>query len=314
MPLVSVIVVTFNSAKHIAGCLHFLEKLESSDRVEVILIDNASQDGTIFCLPEVGRFLRVLNNDENVGFARAVNRAANFVCGKYLLLLNPDAVISMPMIRELVQFAESKPEFGIYGPRALFPDARENPKGCWNAPTLWSVFCLETGLTRAFRHSGVFDPEYVRINLTRDWQSVDILSGYCTLIRRDLWDELKGFDESFYMYGEDADFCLRAAKLGWKPVVVPRLVAKHAVAASAASAGRMQSQVNAGRLGVVGRHLPSWQKFPIQCLMRFGAALRLSAAKAVVVLKGAAGARAVADAREVWNTRSEWLAGYHIRR
>lgn len=313
MNAVQVIVVTYNSAKQIAVCTDALDRNPASDVITLTIVDNASSDDTLSRIPPVRYPIQVIRRDENIGFAKAVNLAAGTARSKYLLLLNPDAEFTLNAVEDLVAFAESNPSFGIYGPRATHFDGKENPKGCWHFPTLWSVFCLETGLTSLFRKSRLFDREYVNIASGRDFQEVDILSGFCVLIRRDVWERLGGFDRSFFMYGEDADFCARAKKLGFSPVLIPWICAPHAVGASAKNRGTMQSQVNAGRLGTMYRHLPTWQHSVLCFLMHFGAWLRLASASILVSLGRPAQMRRLDDARIVWKARRSWCLGYRER-
>src|SRR5204862_7187826 len=110
-----------------------------------------------------------------------------------------------------------------------------DPKSCWGAPTLWSLVCFASGLSTLFPRTRLFDPESLGRWPRDTEQEVDIVTGCLLLTRRNVWDELGGFDERFWVYGEDADFCLRAAGRGWRPAITPRATVVHVVGASSAS-------------------------------------------------------------------------------
>ncbi|MBT5878981.1 MAG: glycosyltransferase [Rhodospirillaceae bacterium] len=139
--------------------------------------------------------------------------------GDYLLLLNPDTIVLDGAIDKLVAFAGEKPEAAIWGGRTLFGDSSLNPASCWSRQTIWSLFCQALGLTTLFRQTNFFNPEGIG-GWNREGQcQVDIVSGCFLLIRRKFWERLGGFDQKFFMYGEEADLCLRAAKAGARPMV-----------------------------------------------------------------------------------------------
>jgi hypothetical protein len=139
---------------------------------------------------------------------------------KRLLLLNPDTLILDDAIDRLFAFAENTPILGIWRGRTVFADGSLNPKSCWRQMTIWSVFCTLVGLS-FFRSSPVFYSEGYGGWPRNTVRRVDLVTGCFFLIDRDLWERLCGFDPTFFMYGEEADLCLRAATLGAKPTVTP---------------------------------------------------------------------------------------------
>lgn len=194
----------------------------------VVVVDNASGDGSAEGVAAGFPHVELVRLDRNVGFARANNLAAGRAgdC-EFLLLLNPDTVVRPGAIGRLVAFAEAHPEASIFGGRTVFADGRLNPASCWRRPTVWSVFCIASGLTAVFGRWGLFSSESYGRWRRDSVRQVDIVSGCFFLIRRRVWDELGGFDPAFFMYGEEADLCLRARKLGHTCLICPEAEIVH---------------------------------------------------------------------------------------
>lgn len=224
----SILVISFNTSALTLACLESLYRETTPGLAgDVIVVDNASTDGSAEAI--AGRFPQVelIRLDRNVGFAKANNLAAERARGEYLLLLNPDTVVQDRAIERLVAFADAHAEAAIFGGRTLFGDGTLNPASCWRRPTLWSAFCIASGLTSIFGRWGLFSPESYGRWKRDTMREVDIVSGCFFLIRRRAWDELGGFAPEFFMYGEEADLCLRARKLGHRCLICPDATIVH---------------------------------------------------------------------------------------
>lgn len=189
---------------------------------EVIVVDNASADGSAEAIAREFPEFRLIASQENLGFARANNLAATHATAERLLLLNPDTLVDAGAIDELLAFADRTPGTGIWGGRTRFGDGSPNPTSCWRRPTPWSVFCSASGLAGVFKGSRLFNPESLGVLSDGAELPVDVVTGCLLLIDRALWERLEGFDPAFFMYGEDADLCLRARKLGARPMVTAK--------------------------------------------------------------------------------------------
>lgn len=215
---VSVLVVSYGTREltlaALAAIRAAIASRDDGPRFEVLVVDNASPDDSAEAIAATFPDVRLLVLDENAGFARGNNLAAAEARGRYLLLVNPDTVVEPDALHAVFEFAEAHPAAGIVGGRTTFADGTLNPTSCWRRPTVWSVFCLGAGLTSLFRRSSIFDPESMGRWARDDARRVDIVTGCFLLVRREVWDALGGFDESFTMYGEDFDLSLRAAALG----------------------------------------------------------------------------------------------------
>jgi GT2 family glycosyltransferase len=211
IPRVSIIIVSFNTKAMTLDCVASVLTETRQVSFELIVWDNASSDGSADALEEAyGDRIRLIRSQENLGFAAANNRAAEGAHGDFLLLLNPDTVVLDRAIDRLVDFAQQNPASEIWGGRTLFKDGRLNPSSCWGRQTLWSLFCQATGLSVAFKRITLFNSEGIGGWNREGVRKVDIVSGCFLLIRTDLWRQLAGFREAFFMYGEEADLCLRA--------------------------------------------------------------------------------------------------------
>jgi N-acetylglucosaminyl-diphospho-decaprenol L-rhamnosyltransferase len=226
--MLSIIVVSYNTREMTVECLRSIFREAIHDSYEVIVLDNASTDGSVEEIELVFKDrITLISSTINLGFAAGNNYAVREAKGNRILLLNPDTVVLNHAIDRLLEFSREYPDAGIWGGRSYSGDGKIDVTSCWSRQTLWSLFCRAFGLTKLFKHSGLMNPEGIG-----DWnregvRRVDIVTGCFMLIDRGLWDGLKGFNEQFYMYGEEADFCLRALSAGCNPIVTDEAAIIH---------------------------------------------------------------------------------------
>ena len=223
----SIIIISYNTRELTVACVRSLLAQTKKAEFDVMVVDNLSTDGSADTIASKFPQVRLIRSDRNLGFACANNVAAQDMSREWLLLLNPDTVVLAGAIDKLLVFAKAHPETSIFGGRTLFPDRSLNPSSCWRRPTLWSMFCISSGLTSIFRNSELFNPEAYGGWRRDTVRQVDIVSGCFLLIRRNLWERLGGFDPAFFMYGEEADLCWRAAKLGERCLICPEATIIH---------------------------------------------------------------------------------------
>ncbi len=219
-PRVSILLVSFNTREHTLEALRCAFE-QTRSAAEVIVVDNASADGSAEAIRARFPGVTLLAESTNLGFGRAVNLAASRATAPYLLLLNPDTRVLDGAIDRLLAFADAHPSAGIYGGVTCYEDGSQNPESCWNRPTLWSTACQATGLAALLPRSAWANPERARFPAGGEPFEIDIVTGCFLLVRRDLWGRLGGFDPDFFVYGEDFDLCLRAGALGHRPLVLP---------------------------------------------------------------------------------------------
>jgi GT2 family glycosyltransferase len=294
-PDVSILIVTYRCREAARACLESLRETVAVPH-EVIVLDNASGDGTVEMVRAGFPDVRLIASEENLGFALGCNRAAEEARGEYVLLLNPDTVVHEGAVANLLAFARANPRHGLYGGRTLDPDGSVNPGSCWGAPTLWSLFCFATLLTSAFKRTRLFDPESLGGWKRDTVREVDVVTGCLLLAPKALWGELGGFDTRFFMYGEDADLSLRAAALGYRPAITPDAVVTHEIGVSSAAREDKLLLLFRGKATLLRKH---WR------------GLRLRAG--LGLLQAGIGLRSLISRgpwSQVWRSRSEWLDGY----
>lgn len=304
-PLVSIIVVSYNTREMTLEALQSALD-ETTIPHEIITVDNASTDGSAEAIAEAfpaDRFpnMTFLPETDNHGFAKANNIAAKLARGRYLLLLNPDTIVLDGAIDKLVAFAEARPKAKVWGGRTLFGDRSLNPTNCWAHMSVWSLVCRVTGLTSIFAASPIFNPEAYGDWQRDDEREVGIVTGCFFLIERDFWNELDGFDDTFVMYGEEADLCLRATAAGARPRITPEAEIVHYVGAASSVGVEKRIMVMRAKVSLIERHFPGWQRPVGLMLLRLWAGTRALAA----TLMGKA-----SPWREVWQRRGEWLGGW----
>ncbi|HXV34302.1 MAG TPA: glycosyltransferase family 2 protein [Gaiellaceae bacterium] len=294
-PDVSILIVTYRCRDAARACLASLRDTVDVPH-EIVVLDNASGDGTVEMVREEFPDVRLIASEENLGFALGCNRAAEAARGEYLLLLNPDTEAHEGAVANLLAFARAHPEHGLYGGRTLDPDGSVNPGSCWGAPTLWSLFCFATLLTSAFKRTRLFDPESLGGWKRDTVREVDIVTGCLLLAPRTLWEELGGFDTRFFMYGEDADLSLRAAALGYRPAITPDAVVTHEIGVSSAAREDKLMLLFRGKATLLRKH---WRG----PRLRLGLGLLVAGVRLRSRISGG-------PWTQVWQNRADWLAGY----
>ena len=302
---VSILIVTYRSRQAARECLESLYSVTAGVDYEVVVVDNASADGTADMVRAEFPHARLIALDENVGFAPGINLAAEAAVGEYLLLLNPDTVVHEGAVENLVAFARRRPEHGLYGGRTVRPDGALDPGSCYAQPTLWSLFCFATMLTVAFKGSPIFDPELLGRWQRDSVREVGIVTGCLLLAPRSVWQRLGGFDGRFFMYAEDADLTLRAIRAGYRPAITPDAEITHAVGVSSAQPDRLILLFQ-GKVTLLRKHWRSPRREAGIALVLLGVG-----ARALVARLLARRASARLDAwRDVWRARRTWLRGY----
>ena len=304
-PTVSILVISYNTRDMTLECLRSVVT-ETTVPYELIVLDNQSSDGSADAIAAESPNVVLLSADENHGFAKGNNIAAEHAHGDYLLLLNPDTVILDRAIDRLVEFATRVPQARIWGGKTLYGDGSLNPGSCWRRMTLWNIFCRTTGLTGIFSQSATFNSEAYGGWDRNTERPVDIVCGCFLLIKREDWHALGGFDPHFFMYGEEADLCLRAIRtLGAAPRVSPEATIVHYGGASEKVRSDKMVRLLSAKTELIKRHI-RWPYRPVaRMLFRYWPLTR----KVASVLRSRSGENARVWA-EIWDRRGEWQNGY----
>lgn len=311
-PLVSIIVVSYNTWEMTVECLRSVQS-QTSVPYELIVIDNASPDGSAHLIADQFPDIQLLAETSNHGFARANNLAINRASGEYLLLLNPDTVVLDNAVDRLVHFAQRTPSAKIWGGRTLFEDGSLNPASCWRRMTAWSAWCRATGLDAAFSTSTLFNGEAYGGWDRGDEREVDIVSGCFFLIEREFWEAMGGFDLSYEMYGEEADLCLRASREGARPRVTPDATIVHHGGASEGVRGQKHVRLIRAKITLARRHMSWISAFVTVWMLRIWPLSRWLAAGMLARLRSGTEIEPVrGDWRQVWAERRVWWNGYPV--
>lgn len=308
-PALSILIVNYNTRAVTLDCLASLFVHPPSVSYEVILLDNASSDGSAEAIRAAYPQVKLIAHGENTGFAQGNNIAATHATGRRLLLLNPDTLLFAGSLDGLWHFAERTPARRIWGGRTLFGDHRLNPTSCWAEISLWSLFCSAFGLIWLFPRSRLFNPEAYGGWPRDSERDVDIVTGCFLMIDHALWRQLGGFDPAFFMYGEEADLCIRARAAGARPGISPEAEIIHLGGASETSQTEKMIKIMRGRITLMRKH---WSPAALAVglfLCCIWALLRLIGSRFASGPRDAPGT-SVEKWRTIWQRRTEWLAGY----
>jgi GT2 family glycosyltransferase len=225
----SVIIVNWNVRDLLRTCLHSLKDLAPDS--EVIVVDNASCDGSVEMLRAEFPDVRVIANATNAGFGAANNQALKESSGRYVLFLNPDTEVRPAAIQRLLAFVDQRPRAACVGPMLLNPDGsvQSSRRGF---PRL-STFLVESTVLQRYLKGLPSLRRFYRSEAATDGpQQVDWLVGACLLVRRSALDEVGPFDERFFMYSEEMDLCYRLRQAGYEVWYVPEAEVIHHEGAS----------------------------------------------------------------------------------
>jgi GT2 family glycosyltransferase len=222
MSNLSICIVSYQVRDLLRDCLHSIYESADSLSFEIIVVDNHSDDGTRDMLTSEFPDVRLLVNDQNIGYTRPNNQAMRISQGRYILLINPDTLVGPGMISELAGFFDAHPEVGIVGPKVLNRDGTLQKQCRRSEARPWDSFCYFSGLSSLFPHDKRFAGylmTYLDEDLTHEAEAV---SGSCMMIRRQVIDQIGYQDEVFFAYQEDTDYCRRARLAGWKVIYNPK--------------------------------------------------------------------------------------------
>ena len=214
----SIVIVSYNVRSYLEACLQSVRKALEGIEGEVFVVDNHSSDDTVSVLRSQYSWVRLIENQENLGFAKANNIAIRQSQGDYVLLLNPDTVVGEQTLRSALLFMDEHPKAGGAGVMMLNTDGTRAPESRRALPTPW-VSCLKMlGFTMRYYMSHL------------PWDApgrIDVVSGAFCLLRKEALDKIGLLDEDFFMYGEDIDLSYRLLKAGWENWYLPYAIVHH---------------------------------------------------------------------------------------
>ncbi|MGB3477546.1 MAG: glycosyltransferase family 2 protein [bacterium] len=223
-----IVIVNYDSGHHLVDCLTALNMNNgAANGCQIIVYDNGSSDSSLQHARSSFPNVRYIGNHTNLGFAAAVNRVAQILKSKYLLLLNPDVVIFPNTLDLMFKFMEQHPKCGILGGEILSPlGFRQHT--CRKFPHYFNVPFGRRSLARRVFPNNTLSNKYLYLNLDSGYpQKVDFVEGSLMMIRRVAAGQVRFFDEGFFLYLEDADLCYRIKERGWETWWLPESYAIH---------------------------------------------------------------------------------------
>ena len=233
--IVSIIIVSWNARDYLMQCLASITPRSCKYPFEIIVVDNGSSDESPECVERSFPYVRLLRNKSNLGFAKANNMGISLSTGRYLCLVNSDVKVQDECITRLVDFCMEHPEVGLVGPTITGGDGKLQ-RSCRGFPSVWNMFCRALALDSLFPRVKAFSGYSLSHWSQTDQRSVDILTGCFWLAPRDALKHVGLLDESFFIYGEDMDWCRRFRRCGLQVFFVPDAMAIHYGGASSSNA------------------------------------------------------------------------------
>lgn len=212
----SIIIVNYNVKYFLEQCLYSVIKASEGIETEIIVVDNASSDSSVEYLQKLFPRIKFIENKKNVGFAKANNLALPFVKGDYILYLNPDTILPEDTLNNCLQFFKANPNCGALGVKMIDGSGKFLPESKRAFPSLTTAFFKLIGLSVIFPSSSIFN-KYALGHLNKDdSHEVDVLAGAFMMLPKEVVHKTNGFDEAYFMYGEDIDLSYRVQQLGYK--------------------------------------------------------------------------------------------------
>lgn len=222
----SIIIVSYNGKEYLKKCLDSIFKSHLSN-FEVIVVDNASLDGVSSFIKKLNYKIKFIENRRNLGFSKASNIGVKGSLGEYVLFLNPDTEINKKAIEILVEFMDGRKDAGCVTCKVLLPNGKLDDSCHRGYPTLWNAFCYFLGLEGLFPNSMIFSGYHMGWENLNKTHQIHACAGSFMLVRREAGEDIGWWDEDYFFYGEDLDFCLELEKKGWKIYFVPQVRITH---------------------------------------------------------------------------------------
>jgi GT2 family glycosyltransferase len=228
MKEIGICTVTHNSKQKVLACLSSLFKQTPDlETVDIVVVDNNSLDGTVDEIRTQFPAVRLIVNDHNCGFSKAVNQGLRVLDARYYVLLNPDTLVLDQALTRLATFMDANPKVGICSPRVLNQDGSVQYQARRGEARPWDVFSYFSGLSKLFPNNPRFSG-YLLTHIDNDKViEVQAVSGSCMMIRKEVVEQIGYLDERYFAYQEDTDYCFQARRAGWKVYYVPHAEVIH---------------------------------------------------------------------------------------
>ena len=235
-PDISVCIVNWRTCEALRKCLESLAAYSGGLRLQIIVVDNASGDGSVQMVQHEHPEVKLIVNDDNIGYAVANNQALRISRAPYKLLLNPDIIVKPGALPALLRFIEQHPSAGAVAPRLVYPDGQLQ-YSCRTFPTPDIVFWRALGLSKLFPRSPIFGKYRMTWWDYTDERQVDQPMASALLLRGEALEQVGQFDEQFRIFFNDVDLCYRLQQAGWEIWLTPTAEIIHECGSSIAQGG-----------------------------------------------------------------------------
>jgi GT2 family glycosyltransferase len=223
---ISVVIVSWNCRKLLSDCLESILAQLQTLSSEIIVVDNASSDGTAAAVRTNFPSVKLIESETNLGFARGNNLGIEVSTGEYVCLINPDVVVAKQCIARMMEYMDRSPDVGMLGPKIVGPDGVIQ-RSCMRTPTLWNQLSRALGLDTLTKQSRLFGGYLMNDFHHDELCDVDIINGCFWMVRRIALNQVGMLDPRFWMYADDLDWCARYRAAGWRVVFFPEAEALH---------------------------------------------------------------------------------------
>lgn len=226
MKRISIVIVTWNCKSYAQECLTSLQGQTGDFSTQIVVVDNASSDGTCEIIENQFPDVQLIRSNTNLGFAKGNNAGILDTDGDYVCLINPDVNVAPDCLGKMLEYMEREPSIGLLGPKMIGPDGNVG-RSTMRFPTIWNSLCRALGLDVIFRESRLFGGFLMRDFHHDQIKDVDVLNGWFWMTRRSALNEVGVLDDQLFMYGDDLDWCRRFHNFGWRVVFFPDAEAVH---------------------------------------------------------------------------------------
>lgn len=227
MTKLSIIIVSYNTKDFIEKCIESIKKTSFGIDYEIIVVDNASRDESVEFIKKKFPQVKIIANKKNAGFSKANNQGVKKSKGEFVLFLNPDTVIWDKTLSAMIEFMEDHKDAGAATCKVQLASGDLDDASHRGFPTPWNSFAHFSGISKLFGHSKLFGGYSMGWKDLSQTHTIDALAGAFMLTRRIAGEEVGWWDEDFFWYGDDLDFCYRLKEKGWKIYYVPTVSILH---------------------------------------------------------------------------------------
>ncbi len=223
----SIVIVSYNTKDFLKSCIESIYKTSGSLNPEIIVVDNNSQDGSSEMVLKEFKNVILIKNKDNLGFSKANNIGVKKTSGRYVLFLNSDTVVYEKTLECMVNFMEENKDAGASTCKLIMPNGKIDDASHRGFPTPWNSFAHFSGLSKFLGKTKIFggyNLGYMNFSKTHE---IDVLAGAFMLVRREAGEVVGWWDEDYFFYGEDIDFCYQLKQKGWKIYYVPEVSILH---------------------------------------------------------------------------------------